>query len=219
MRYYIAALITLIIAGVANYLIAWGCIVTWPPGNAVLTEMSEQYDCSRMNRSTLPASVSSFAVLDAECIRYRGPGWTRTSIAWEFGCEDSGELHAVAIMSSGWPFRSLYGWRKHVYDDDGSQTEYGGVMFWPHDWPLPHSLRMGFALGMPWWPLWFGYVANVLVYWCILLIMWKSPLILRRAYRRRHGRCLNCGYDIGHALCRRCPECGVTTTYESAKNA
>ena len=43
-----------------------------------------------------------------------------------------------------------------------------------------------------------------------------APRLIRRARRRRHGQCPNCGYDL-RASPGRCPECGTpATTLETA---
>ena len=56
-------------------------------------------------------------------------------------------------------------------------------------------------------PLWTGLVVDTLVYGVVLWLAFISPFGLLRLVRRRHDRCLCCGYPIGDAS--RCTECGA----------
>lgn len=66
--------------------------------------------------------------------------------------------------------------------------------------------RVG-VLHMPVDPLWPGFLANSLVYAVALGLLWFSPGMLRRRYRRRE-LCVHCGYPLGIGTI--CPECGGT---------
>lgn len=71
-----------------------------------------------------------------------------------------------------------------------------------------HKILDRFAL--PLLPLWPGFLLNTFFYALLLFGAWRLPGMLRRAVRRRRGRCAGCGYsrdglDAGTA----CPECGA----------
>lgn len=56
-------------------------------------------------------------------------------------------------------------------------------------------------------------VYAVVPHWFLVMlaIPWPVCLLrnrLRHHYRRKHGLCLGCGYDL-RASTERCPECGV----------
>lgn len=65
-----------------------------------------------------------------------------------------------------------------------------------------------------------GYLKNGIYYWVIvpfwlLIVCFSScPVIaiargpVRRRWRRTHGRCLYCGYNLTGNVTGRCPECG-----------
>ncbi len=81
--------------------------------------------------------------------------------------------------------------------------------------PIRYSPLDRFAL--PLLPLWPGFLINTLFYALLLLIAWRLPGVLRRAVRRRRGRCVRCGYsrdglDAGVA----CPECGAEVAIRPA---
>ncbi len=65
---------------------------------------------------------------------------------------------------------------------------------------------------LPLRPLWPGFAFNTVFYAVLLWILWLSPFVVRRAIRRKRGRCVNCGYDLrgtsggGGEVC---PECGA----------
>lgn len=52
-----------------------------------------------------------------------------------------------------------------------------------------------------------GQLANTLFFAVILLAVRSLPRYGRRVWRRRQGRCLECGYDL-LATQTQCPECG-----------
>ena len=65
---------------------------------------------------------------------------------------------------------------------------------------------------LPLLPIWPGFAINTAVYALLLFIGWRAPGVIRRAVRRRRGRCVACGYDRGGLDAgAACPECGVAT--------
>ena len=62
---------------------------------------------------------------------------------------------------------------------------------------------------LPLRPLWPGFAVNTLFYAAILWLLTCGPFVLRRVIRHRSGRCVACGYDLGHAEHDTCPECGT----------
>ncbi len=62
---------------------------------------------------------------------------------------------------------------------------------------------------LPLLPMWTGFAANTVFYAVVLWLLIPGPFVLRRVIRHRRGRCVACGYDLGHAEHDTCPECGT----------
>ncbi|MCH7849745.1 MAG: hypothetical protein IIB53_15465 [Planctomycetes bacterium] len=58
-------------------------------------------------------------------------------------------------------------------------------------------------------PIWPGFGINTLFYATILWLLSFGPFTARRFIRNKRGHCIKCGYDLGHADHRACPECGA----------
>lgn len=67
----------------------------------------------------------------------------------------------------------------------------------------------GLYLGLPVFPIWPGLLGNIAVWSAAAFILLWSPSAIRRARRRRGGRCEACGYVLMGLREGRCPECGA----------
>ncbi|UYV12611.1 MAG: hypothetical protein NCW75_15125 [Phycisphaera sp.] len=82
-----------------------------------------------------------------------------------------------------------------------------GLELWRDPTATTHNLDR-FAL--PLLPLWPGFLLNTLFYAVLTFALVRTPRVLRRALRRRRGRCVGCGYDRdGLDTDAACPECGA----------
>ena len=61
---------------------------------------------------------------------------------------------------------------------------------------------------VPLGPMPLPFLTNGVLYAAILWLLWSTPFATRRLIRKRRGRCIRCGYDLGHAEHDVCPECG-----------
>ncbi|OAB59804.1 hypothetical protein AY599_08880 [Leptolyngbya valderiana BDU 20041] len=92
-----------------------------------------------------------------------------------------------------------------------------GLELWRNATGTTHNLDR-FAL--PLLPLWPGFAINTAFYALLLFIAWRTPGVLRRAVRRRGGRCVACGYDRrGLDADAACPECGAHVGHRSRRAA
>lgn len=106
----------------------------------------------------------------------------------------------------GWPMRSLWCLRYlDVYDGTSTkQFRPRGLIATPilpdDDWG---------PRGLPLYPIWHGFVVNMLFYAAFLWLLFTSQRSMRRFIRRKHGLCVTCGYDLRGADHKACPECGA----------
>lgn len=110
----------------------------------------------------------------------------------------------------GWPALSLwYEVRRQSYMTEGGWLEQGvrgGIETPLAPWTLGNR---SFPRVMPLRPIWTGCAANTALYGVVLWLVVRGPRTVRRYDRRRRGRCLSCGYDLGHVKHDVCPECGT----------
>ena len=60
---------------------------------------------------------------------------------------------------------------------------------------------------LPYRPIPLGLAADSLLFALVWSGILVAPRAIRRAIRRRHGQCLECGYDLS-GVSGKCPECG-----------
>lgn len=73
----------------------------------------------------------------------------------------------------------------------------------------PSLLTKKFPRMVPLAPIWSGFIINTLFYAALIWCVTAGPFVMRRALRKRRGRCLECAYPIGEGDV--CTECGEAT--------
>jgi hypothetical protein len=124
--------------------------------------------------------------------------------------EEGGSRNRVFVYeerSAGLPFRSTEGRLLLLgshHPDFADRIISSGIV------PLPWSLHAETVGGIIWRPT-MGALPNSLLFGLViwLAIAWKQRL--QAAYRRRHGHCPVCGYNLAHTASTACPECGAST--------
>ncbi len=105
--------------------------------------------------------------------------------------EGSETTHSMQLDLYGWPFAAVQ----------------ERLLWWPWDDPkwstnVPHSPGVQLR--------WSGVVLNPVFYglavWLVFYVPFVASQAIRGAYRRRKGRCVNCGYPTGVSVA--CTECG-----------
>jgi hypothetical protein len=133
-----------------------------------------------------------------------------TTRVLDFSEEPSGPptRFRASSLELGWPFLSFGGgWQESTYANRVST------------WEARYLIRKNEsatgrerAVGLPYWPLWWGIVGDVLVFGALTLVLDAVRRLVLRRFRHAQGNCRTCGYSL-HALTTGiCPECG--TRYE-----
>ena len=110
--------------------------------------------------------------------------------------------HLVDVRA-GWPARAFSG---RYYSNSRSKNS-ERVIHLP-DWII-QTTRGESRFDLPIKPIWTGFAINTLFYAAILWLLTFGPFAVRRFVRNKRGHCIKCGYDLGHADHRACPECGA----------
>ena len=223
----------LLLGAIVNVAVAWGC-ATWSALKLVgrpLVERPTEAD-QRWWQQVVPAGAAPRA---SAVWRSRGFGCDsllilgdRSSEAvfqqdpsgqYTFGASINATMDRATLVRSGWPWRSgagerwdlgislmtpfpMLGYKVTTWRDADLQTS--AVSFDRPTWLGGSSFRL-----LPLRPIWPGFAINTLVYAVIAWTLTIGPFTIRRVIRRKHGRCVNCGYDLSHAEHEVCPECGA----------
>ncbi len=138
----------------------------------------------------------------------------RTLAAVRFPRDDGDGAQSVAHYwlaedCYGVPLRGVANRRASGARETGERGKAGGAGGEnDSEWESPvWSVRLrGQMHGLALTPLWWGVAGNTVVYASLLLAVFAAPGWVRRARRRREGKCVGCGYDVRGV--ERCPECG-----------
>ncbi|MCL4196414.1 MAG: hypothetical protein KJZ69_02880 [Phycisphaerales bacterium] len=125
------------------------------------------------------------------------------------------DYEMCTIVTAGWPFLSFEGSVHHLGNAAGVQSRLSGMISVPEriaglaipsiDVPPDRVLPVG--------PIWFGLLANTVLYAVPFAVLVWAIGLFRRRVRFLRGRCPSCGYDLRGSTDRdgsRCPECGRT---------
>ena len=185
-RIAIKLVVFLLLGAVVNVAVAWGC--------AGLKEI-RLWDDASADWAT-PIEEEQWARHVPEAFAGRSPYVWIFRDAW--GNSDKAMLDLdypseslLITRRSGWPARCVEG------------------AYRPYPRGYSPSLVVGDKRLLPLAPLFPGFLVNTLFYSLVLWLLWSAPFATRRLIRKRRGRCVRCGYDLGHAEHDVCPECGA----------
>lgn len=83
----------------------------------------------------------------------------------------------------------------------------GRVLFNSWEQGIYVEQQVGGPIVLPLTARWPGFAVNTLFYTCVIIAAATGLGAVRRAARRRRGRCPRCNYDLGSLT--TCPECGA----------
>ncbi len=188
----------LLLGAIVNVAVAWEC--------ALWSQIAVHWNTSTTRWERLvpdswppPSSESSWRGFGVD-IR-QTVSWSPTPKEGKGSSGISGWFQ-VDIYRAGWPFRSMVGDERRGPAPLGGSEQSRIVSFGPQ-WSN-RGLR-----SLPLHPIWPGFAINTIFYAAILWLLTFGPFTVRRMIRRKRGHCIKCGYDLGHADHRACPECGA----------
>jgi hypothetical protein len=209
----VVALMVLLAAGAVLTVCTTWCIAPRIPiAPYIHTLDATMSDVPSRLRSSWPAPFQKVVSSNSA-----GTGEVWTVYASVSGNPGDAEGMRVAIL---WRYR--YGWPVHALErmdflpfsgNNLALLEDAYVAAYPNHGAIriPESIASWATPGMILLPttiIWPGFTISTIGWACISAILWYSPRFIRSAWRRRHGRCIACGYAL-HALAI-CPECGRT---------
>ncbi len=193
MRRALARVILLLVLGaIVNVAVAWG-LPRIGPVRVILSGV-EPFPLDHPDVVLLwPASAASIA----GCQHFYGWGWDREVVL----TTDGHSNRAMERERCGWPMRSMTG--RYATGIGFS----GAVDVPPWFAGLTSSIFHSQMVCLS--PIWTGFAVNTLVFAACAGTIVVVPGKLRRAIRRRRGRCVKCNYDRRGIPDAPCPECGT----------
>ena len=118
------------------------------------------------------------------------PGHARP--AWGGTPANASYLH----VRHGWPWHAAEGREVHAPGQPSARA-------WATYWNIGPGRHL-----VPMAPVWPGLLANTLFYAALTLALLMGLRSWRTRRRRKRGRCVACGYELGESV-GVCPECGL----------
>ncbi len=199
----------LLLGGIVNIAVAWGCKLVFVPEYKPYTRTYEgerpltRGEANEILRRLFPKSP--IVAEEAYGTTNLQIGWSSVSAAWVKDTpesEDSGwHIYLeTSVIEAGWPMRSLFGCYLIDDWDSGDGWERGFI-----DSPLWADRNAQRSLPIE--PIWPGFALNTLFYATILYLLFAAPGVVRRRIRTKRGQCPACAYPIGTS--EVCTECGA----------
>ena len=212
----------LLLGAIVNVAVAWGFTAHAEFDKASLQETIEESEWPRAVPRHWPSPWTAWEAHTSGWLVRRFIGrrihWNPTTDQPE-----RREVFFVDIYEVGWPSRCLQweSWREFEVNFPQGTTvnrnEGHPVPSWWRSGITVSAQRFGFGSqswkALPIHPIYFGFVVNTIVYAVLVWSVTLGPFTVRRAIRRKRGRCIKCGYDLrGTSGGGACPECGAPTT-------
>lgn len=117
------------------------------------------------------------------------------------------EIVDVSKVEAGWPLPAVQRTTLHANDPDPGP----GVIRLHVSYALPEMLSENLSLYRPHY---IGLLSNVLLTTpCVIGAHLLIVMLIQRSakWRRKHGQCTKCAYDLRGTAPQKCPECGTAT--------
>ena len=181
------AIVCLILGSVMTIAVAWACAAWSPARRARGLYLTEQ----------------------GEGVHHWGFGVTLDSEMWY----EASDVKYRGTLTTGWPFPSLRAteWGLVVTETPWQMEQVDasiwrrGISLTRSQEPLSYDTKQRL---LPLHPVLQGFVIDTLFYAGLLGAVRLAQTALLRAFRRRRGLCISCGYDLAGITAVVCPECG-----------
>ena len=216
----------LLLGGIINVAVAWGCtvwsdplsryhyLISLPPVSR--PQRHNELDESWITQTSWEASEGWRAVsgMPLEAFGIERQAFFELPdkpIGW------SGEkLPFAARTRAGWPVQSLEGsiWFLNVKKARRVAREQRRFV---HSIAVEVNTRPAAPIrgvssseerALPLLPIWPGFAVFMIFYAAILWLLTLGPFTARRMIRAKRGHCIKCGYDLRGTENEKCPECG-----------
>ena len=205
----------LLFGGLVNVAVAWACayLVSFGPFTGQQGGAQGAYDWTMLSWKAFGSQRIVFVrVASGADDPERDLGRPPPLPAWcRMGPGDPSPASPTLIMQAaearGWPLPAL----STVFvpgSDPGSflpRGRFEGVEIEPSRDPT--NVYNPSARTLPLRPVWWGFLANTLLYGGAAWVLVHLPFAARRFGRARRGLCPACGYAVGESAV--CPECGA----------
>lgn len=216
--------VCLVFGVVVNYGVAWWIMLTRNYPHDV-SEYSMKAEFRADERSWLVAVPDSWPNAPHSTVYLKSNGFELLEQKTWFGSE-SPHQYICDRTQVGMPFRSLQR-TAYLVRLPQNRTMPGGVADDLSSEPPELSFVSGIRIPKGWnalhftpyapefnllpiMPIWPGFAINTLIFALVPALLWLPLGPLKRARRRRRGRCVSCGYDLSGITGKSCPECGNT---------
>ncbi len=206
-RWIFKLVLFLLLGAVVNVAVAWGLAGFYPATfDRTKSSLSDEARGWASDKGIPDPVISSYNGLGIRwVVVHKQVGTTMLS----GGVEEPVYDYAGMEVDAGWPFVAMHeqSWiddgvspsHRRIYRTAiGLQTETTGLG------PVIAPLRP-----LPFYPALPGFLIDTLIYAAIWFGLFVGFGAARRTIRHKRGLCIRCGYDLGHADHRACPECGA----------
>lgn len=188
---------------VVNVLIAWACVIGFRPATSWLVDSAEHVKWVGAVPNEWPQNPTG-----GDDVRDRGR-YGATRFHYRYADSVLTEVWRQQVTRAGWPLDSL---ERSQLTHSGKGMPMQVQNRWAYQ--LPRWVAGNRATAGPMLPLrpLGGFVVGSCVYAGALGCVLIAAVKLRRAVRRRAGRCVECDYTLtGLRVGEPCPECGAAS--------
>ncbi|MCA9297797.1 MAG: hypothetical protein KDA28_01955 [Phycisphaerales bacterium] len=195
-RVLISIVVTLLLATLLQYAIAWGLWTRLQRSKAFLTPTQAELDAWNAFSADDPSARAPFVFRRRGGLITSSQGWVLHRMGWPF-------LSFESRLDSA--FRTTVAYRR-VFDHGGWLVGWrSGLVLFSKDPTSGRTQIIDLALR----PIPAGFAANTVIFGIPIWVLVFGIRGFKRSRRRRLGQCVRCGYLLDGM--NACPECGTAS--------